>query len=290
VGQQAEDGTFTDEWGIVRAKASGDGYYHVVRPPLAGELTPNTIRAHAQRWPDPADPALVAGMGEEARRLHAETDYAVILSLPIGIFHQAQFLRGFDAWLMDLALDPRTACYLLDRLVEHWLERVRHLVAAVGENIDVIMYGDDIAHNRGPMVSPAMYRRLLKPYQMRICRTLHDRSSAKVLYHSDGDVSMLMDDFIEVGVDALNPIQVTAGGMADTAGLKARYGDRIAFWGGVDTQQVLPFWKPEEVKAEVRRLVTDLGPGGGYIVAAANDIIADVPPQNICAMWEALER
>jgi uroporphyrinogen decarboxylase len=140
------------------------------------------------------------------------------------------------------------------------------------------------------MVSPAMYRRLLKPYQMRICRTLHDRSSAKVLYHSDGDVSMLMDDFIEVGVDALNPIQVTAGGMADTAGLKARYGDRIAFWGGVDTQQVLPFWKPEEVKAEVRRLVTDLGPGGGYIVAAANDIIADVPPQNICAMWEALER
>lgn len=290
VGQQAEDGTFTDEWGIVRAKASGDGYYHVVRPPLAGELTPNTIRAHAQRWPDPADPALVAGMGEEARRLHAETDYAVILSLPIGIFHQAQFLRGFDAWLMDLALDPRTACYLLDQLVEHWLERVRHLVAAVGENIDVIMYGDDIAHNRGPMVSPAMYRRLLKPYQMRICRTLHDRSSAKVLYHSDGDVSMLMDDFIEVGVDALNPIQVTAGGMADTAGLKARYGDRIAFWGGVDTQQVLPFWKPEEVKAEVRRLVTDLGPGGGYIVAAANDIIADVPPQNICAMWEALER
>jgi uroporphyrinogen decarboxylase len=289
VGQQASDGTFADEWGIVRAKASGDGYYHVVKPPLAGELTKESIRTNAAHWPDPADPALAVGVGEEARRLHTQTDYAVILSLPIGVFHQAQFLRGFEAWLMDLALDPSTACYLLDRLVEHWLERARFLIEAVGENIDVIMYGDDIAHNTGPMVSPAMYRRLLKPYQMRVCSALHGWSSAKVLYHTDGDVSTLMGDFIDAGVDALNPIQVTAGNMADTAGLKRRYGDRIAFWGGVDTQQVLPFWKPEQVKAEVRRLVSDLAPSGGYIASASNDIIADVPPENIVAMLEALD-
>lgn len=289
VGRQAVDGTFTDEWGIVRAQASDDGYYHVIKPPLAGELTREAVRAHAQHWPDPADPALAVGIAEQAHRLHAETDYAVILSMPIGIFHQAQFLRGFTDWLMDLALVPSTACYLLDWLVEHWLERARHLIAAAGKNIDAIMYGDDIAYNSGPMVSPVMYRRLLKPYQIKICSAFHNWSSAKVLYHTDGDVSMLMEDFIEAGVDALNPIQVTAGGMADTVGLKARYGNRIVFWGGVDTQQVLPFWKPEEVKAEIRRLVAELGQGGGYIVAASNDIIADVPPENICAMWEALD-
>jgi uroporphyrinogen decarboxylase len=289
VGQQAADGTFTDEWGIVRARAGGDGYYHVVKPPLAGELTQETIRANAARWPDPADPALAVGIREEAQRLHGETACAVILSLPIGIFHQTQFLRGFEDWLMDLALDPRTACYLLDRMVEHWLERARRLIEAAGEAIDIIMYGDDIAHNTGPLVSPAMYRRLLKPYQVKICSALRSWSSAKVLYHTDGDVSLLMDDFIEAGVDALNPIQVTAGGMADIAGLKARYGDRITFWGGVDTQQVLPFWQPAEVRAEVRRLADTLGQGGGYIVSASNDIIADVPPENICAMFAAFD-
>ncbi len=287
VGSANEDGTFTDEWEVVRATSSDGKYYHVIKPPLAGDLTKEVIRAQSQHWPDPNDPALVEGIGEDACQLHEKTDYAVVLSLPLGIFHQVQFLRGFQAWLMDLALDPSLACYLLDALVERWLERARCLIAAAGGNVDVILVADDIAFNKGLYVSPRMYRTLLRPYQARMFSALQGWSTATLLYHSCGDASPVIEDLLDMGVDALNPIQTSTPGLADTAALKRRFGDRIAFWGAVDANEVLRSGTPDDVRAEVCRRVADLGPGGGYVLAASHCIAADVPPENVCAMLEA---
>jgi len=289
VGRSNGDGTYTDDWDVVRAAPKGGGIYAVVESPLAGEITTETIRAHARRWPDPTRPELTEGVSEEAQRLHEQTDYAVVLNLPLGMFHYAQFLRGYDTWLMDLALDPVVACYLHDLLLEITLEQARHLLKAAGGNVDVVCYGDDIAISSGPLVSPKMYRELLRPYLERIFEAFQEWSDAKILYHCDGDVSWLIDDLVAMEVDAINPVQVSTPGMADTAALKARFGDRITFWGAIDTERVLPFGTPEDIRAEVQRRIEDLSPSGGYVMAAVHNIQAEVPPENIVAMWEAAD-
>jgi uroporphyrinogen decarboxylase len=287
VGAPNGDGTFTDEWGVIRAAPQAGGIFGVVRSPLSGEITTETIRGQARTWPDPARPALVAGVGEAARRLRNETGYAVVLNLPLGLFHYAQFLRGYEAWLMDLALDPDLVRTLHDALLEVTLEQARHLLDAVGDAVDVVCYGDDVAANSGPLVAPRTYRQLLRPYLERVFGALRQWTGARILYHCDGDVTWLLDDLIAMGVDAINPVQVSTPGLADTAAIKARFGERIAFWGGIDTERVLPFGSPADVRAEVRRRVADLAPGGGYVLASVHNIQAEVPPENVVALFAA---
>jgi uroporphyrinogen decarboxylase len=151
--------------------------------------------------------------------------------------------------------------------------------------VDFCFFGDDVAFQDGPMMSMELYRKMVKPYHARVFSYIKSRSSAKILYHSCGSVAHLIPDLIELGVDALNPVQVSAKGM-DTKTLKREFGKDICFWGGIDTQRVLPFGSVQDVQAEVRRRVEDLGPGG-YCVCAVHNIQADVSPENICAMYDA---
>jgi uroporphyrinogen decarboxylase len=290
VGLPAGDGTCVDGYGIVRAFPPDErGHWYVVRSPLAGPITRADIAAAARSWPDPADPVVTDGLAERARRLHEATGYAVVLTLPIGVIHMAQWLRGFEDWLADLALDPELSSYLLDVLLARWLETSRRLVETVAGHVDVILFAEDVALHSGPMVSPATYARIIQPYQQRVFRALHAWSPAKILYHNCGAVTWHIEELIAQGVDALNPVQVSARGMDDTAALKRRFGDRIAFWGGIDTGHVLPHGTPADVRAEVRRRIQDLAPGGGYVLASVHNIQADVPPENICAMWEGAD-
>jgi uroporphyrinogen decarboxylase len=289
VGQPSGDGTLTDGYGVVRALPDERGHWYVVRSPLAGEISRDDIAAAARNWPDPADPIYTEGMAERARMLHQQTAYAVILNLPIGCIHTAQWLRGFDNWLMDLVLDPALSIYLLDLLLERWLATAQRLVEAVGDNVDILFFAEDVAFHNGPMVSPATYERIIHPYQKRIFQALHDWSNAKILYHNCGSVTWQINDLIDMGIDALNPVQVNSHDMGDTAALKRRFGERIAFWGAIDTGHVLPHGTPQEVRDEVFRRVNDLSPGGGYVLASVHNIQADVPPGNICAMWEAAD-
>jgi uroporphyrinogen decarboxylase len=136
------------------------------------------------------------------------------------------------------------------------------------------------------MVDLKRYRRLFKGRHKQMVDGIKARSGARLLYHCCGAVRSLVDEFVDIGVDALNPVQVSSAGM-DTAALKAEFGDRISFWGAIDTQHVLPMGRPEEVRAEVRRRVADLAPGGGYVLAAVHNIQEDVPPENILAMVDA---
>jgi len=155
--------------------------------------------------------------------------------------------------------------------------------------VDIIKIGDDLGTKTRLMISPGMYRKILKPIHADFIRFIKERTKAKVFFHTDGDVFDLVPDFIEIGVDILNPVQTSAGKMAGLAELKQRYGEKITFCGAIDTQRILPYGTPAEVRAEVRRVIEILAPGGGYMVAPVHTIMSEVPPENILAMVDAVE-
>jgi uroporphyrinogen decarboxylase len=159
----------------------------------------------------------------------------------------------------------------------------------VGPYVDVVAFGDDVAFHDRPMVDLDRYRKLFKPRHKRMVDLIKEKSEAAVLYHCCGAVKSLIEDFVDIGVDALNPVQVSSAGM-DTAELKARFGERISFWGGIDTGRVLPMGSVEDVEAEVKQRIHDLAPGGGFVLAAVHNIQEDVPPENILAMADAAFR
>jgi uroporphyrinogen decarboxylase len=163
-----------------------------------------------------------------------------------------------------------------------------HFLEALGDNVDIIKIGDDLGTQDSLMMSPDMYRQMLKPVHADYVQFIKERTSAKVFFHTDGDVFPLIDDFVEMGIDILNPIQTSAGKMSNLQELKARWGDRLTFCGGIDTQRILPRGTPEEVRAEVRRVIEILGPGGGYMVSSVHTVMNDVPAENILAMVDAV--
>jgi uroporphyrinogen decarboxylase len=280
---QLSSHSYRDEWGVVRRRAHG-GHYYVAAAPLAAATLPD-LKTYP--WPDPDDPGWVRGLVEEAQRVRRETEFALMLSLPVGFGHQSQFLRGYEGWLIDCAADPRFAAALMDRVLDVQMQVVHHLLAAVGELVDVVLYADDMGFQDRPIMSPGMFRSLIKPRQKRFLQFVKARTQAKVLYHTCGAVLPLIPDFIEAGVDVLNPVQVTAAGM-DPARLKREFGRDLAFWGGVDTQHLLPHGTPTGIRCAVEALIDTLGAGGGYVLSAANNIQADTPPAHIVAMAAAL--
>jgi uroporphyrinogen decarboxylase len=278
------DGSYQDEWGVLRSRPPGSLYYDLSKPPLQGDRTPADLERYP--WPDPHDPGRCRGLAEEARQLRAETDYALVLNMPGGIVHQAQFLRGFEDWFTDLIANPALFQALMEQLADLWVEMAVDELEAAGDCADICFYGDDMAFQNGPMMSMELYRKLIKPHHRWLFATIKSRTSAKILYHTCGSVVHLIPDLIEIGVDALNPVQVSAKGM-DSKRLKQEFGKDLAFWGAIDTQRVLPFGTPDEVAAEVRKRIEDLAPGGGYVLCAVHNIQADVSAQNICTMYDA---
>jgi uroporphyrinogen decarboxylase len=277
------DDSYQDEWGVVRSKPKDGLYYDLTRAPFQGEPTMTDLEKFA--WPDPHDPGRCRGLAEEAKRLHGGTDFAIVLNMPGGIVHQSQFMRGFEGWFTDLILNPSFFNALLEKICDLWIEMARDEFDAVGDHFDLCFYGDDMAFQNGPMMSMDLYRKMIKPHHQRLFSYIKSRTPAKILYHTCGSVVHLIPDLIELGVDILNPVQVSAKGM-DTRKLKAEFGKDISFWGAIDTQNVLPFGTPKEVGAEVRQRIDDLGPGGGYVLCAVHNLQADVPPENICAMYD----
>lgn len=289
VGTPNADGTFTDGYGLVRALPDESGHWYVVKSPLVGEITRNTINEAAKNWPSPDDPVYTQGIADMVANYHKNTDAAIILNLPLGSIHIAQWLRGYDNWLMDLVLDVDLSNYLLEVLLERWMEVTRHLIEAMGGMADAIFFAEDIAFQNGPMVSPKTYKKIIQPYQKKVFRAIQSWSDAPIIYHNCGSVTWQIEEMIDLGIAALNPLQVSAHDMGDTASLKQRFGDRMTFWGGIDTSHVLPFGTQEDVRAEVLTRVKDLNQSGGYVLASVHNIQADVHPKNICAIWDAAD-
>jgi uroporphyrinogen decarboxylase len=277
------DGRYRDEWGVIRRQPPGCHYYELDRSPLKGALDAAALARYP--WPDPTDPGITRGLRAKALELRA-TGYAVMYNARFNLVHTTQYLRGFEDWFYDLAGDHGLFRALFDAVGEVLFELNDRTLAEVGDLIDVVAFGDDIGQQDREVCCFALYRELIRPYQERVVATIRKHTRAKIMYHTCGSVLRYIPDFIEMGIDALNPVQVRARNM-DPAMLKRQFGKRIAFWGGIDTQRVLPHGTPDEVRAEVRRMFEILGPGGGYVVASVHNIQPDVPPENVLAMFDA---
>jgi uroporphyrinogen decarboxylase len=288
-GSKAGD-LFKDTWGCVWRLPPGGLYYDVVESPLAD--APADLKVlDDYPWPDPHDQTMNLDAIEEARRLHEGTDYAVFGQCFLSFFGLACFLRGFSQFLMDLVLNRNFAEALMDRILDNHEARNHHFLNAVGDHVDIVGYlGDDYATQQSTLISPALYREVMVPRQRRIIDFVRRYTDAPFFMHQDGAIFALMEDIIDVGADILNPVQYSADGMGDTRKLKEQFGDRLTFWGGgVDAQDILPHGSPDDVREEVKRRVGDLSPGGGYIFATVHNIQPDVPPENILAIYEALD-
>ncbi|MEN6603684.1 MAG: uroporphyrinogen decarboxylase family protein [Bryobacteraceae bacterium] len=273
-----------DEFGVTWQRHSGTHYINVNGPfQKLDEPTPADVDRFP--WPDPLDPARYTGLGELARALHGKTDYAVALTGWLGPVHLSQFMRGYVEWLEDLLARPSFVEALLDRFVGLWITAMDRILAECASEVDVVLFGDDIGTQNGPLFRPELYRRFIKPHHKRMVETLK-RHGVPVMYHSCGSVAALIRDLIDTGIDALNPVQVAAAGM-DTARLKREFGRDLAFWGAIDTQRVLSRGTPSDVRDEVRRRIDDLAEGGGYVLCGVHNIQAEVPPENVVAMYEA---
>jgi len=187
-----------------------------------------------------------------------------------------------------MALSPDFAGALLTRIAGLCKQVMGHFLRECGDLIDVIKIGDDLGTQDRLLMSPAMYRKVLKPIHADYIAFIRERTPARVFFHTDGDVFDLVDDFIDIGVDILNPVQTSAGRMSNLPELKRRWGSRLAFCGAIDTHRVLPSGTPDEVRREVHRVLDIMAPGGGYLVASVHTIMDDVPPENILAMVDAV--
>src|SRR5450759_732670 len=210
-----------DEWGNEWTQSRDTGLFFVSRSPLAGVIDADDVRRHP--WPDPASLIDVASVAAAARKLRGETDCAIGLDLPDGVVHLSQFLRGFDDWLMDLAGDRGALEVIMDTVTDIYVAMLVPLLQAVGDNVDLVLHCDDIAAQNGPLINPRSYRQVIKPRQKRIFETIKAHTSARLLYHSCGSIAWALPDLIEMGVDAVNPVQVSAAHM-DTRRLKEEYG------------------------------------------------------------------
>lgn len=281
--------SFVDEWGMTQHRPKDGGlYYSVVASPLDREgLTAADVHAHA--WPDTGDEGRIAGLRELAQAYRDQGRAVMIKGVLAGIFEMSQRVRGVERMMVDLASDEDLACTVLDTMVALKLRFWEMALPRLGDLVDVVSEADDYATQTSQLVSPRMFRRIFKPrLQALFARVRRLAPHAKLFFHSDGNIRPILPDLIEIGVDVLNPIHITATGM-DPAALKRDFGKEVCFWGGgVETQTVLPFGTPQEVRDNVRRNIDALAPGGGFVFNTIHNIQADVPPENIVAMVDAL--
>ena len=274
-----------DDWGSGQVEVEEGHWYPGIHPLREAEAI-DAIEAYP--WPDMDDPSRVAHVRAEAARLAADNRYA-IMATPWLLFplERAFAMQGMETFLANLALEPELAEALLRRIAGLCTQLMGHFLRELGDDVDIVKIGDDLGTEESLLMSPAMYRRILKPIHAEYIAFIRANTKAKVFFHTDGDVTDLVDDLVEIGVDILNPIQTSSGRMADIAALKRRHGGRLSFCGAIDTKRVLPYGTPSDVRAEVRRVIGTLAPGGGYLLASVHTIMDEVPPENILAMVDA---
>jgi len=279
---------YIDSWGSGAMEIAPGEWFPGVHP-LLNATTAEEVENY-DGWPDMTDPSRVAHVADVARKLATQNEYA-ILATPwlLFPFERAYAMQGLEHFLLNMALHPEFAVALLKKNAEHCKVLMGAFLDQLGGNVDIIKIGDDLGTQVSLMISPKMYRQMLKPIHADFIRFIKERTKAKVLFHTDGDVEPLIEDFIEIGVDILNPIQTSAGKMSDLVSLKSKYGGRIVFCGAIDTHRVLPFGTPDEVRAEVKRVIQALGHGGGFMLGPVHTIMGDVPAENVLAMVDAVE-
>jgi uroporphyrinogen decarboxylase len=279
-----EPEVFQDKiWKVAWRKTEAATYSPVDGPFYKEKGTLSDLEAF--EWPQPSQLENLSKWKEKALGLRQRTDRAVIARLPLGIVTLTQVLRGFEEWFTDLYFNRKFIESLMDRCAEIWMETSRLIIDGVGDEIDIVVWGDDYGSQNGPMISPEMFRQMVTPRNRKMVESIKAKTKAPVLLHTCGDVSAYLEGFLEMGIDALNPIQVSAKGM-DPVKIKAKIGDRIALWGAINIYDLVN-GSPKDIKEMVKRRIDQLAKGGGYILSATHNILADVPPVNLVAMLEA---
>lgn len=254
----------------------------------AMEQVPWSAFVHAP-WDTAAMPDFYGKLREQALAMRAASDEAMMIVCGCNLFEWGTFLRRMDNFLMDLLECPETVEGLLDALMEKHMQTLEKVCKAVGDVVDIIRFGDDLGMDTGPFMSPATYRSLFKPRHAMLCGYVKKHSKMKTFLHSCGSIRALLPDLIEAGFDIINPVQTACQGM-EPRRLKQDFGKDITFWGGgVDTRRILNQGKPEDVHRNVRENIDIFAPGGGFVFGAIHNILPDVPPENIEAMFRAVE-
>jgi len=278
---------FIDDWGGGQMEIAPEEWFPGIAP-IPDATTVDVLEKYP--WPNMDDPYRVAHVRAQAQKLHDDNQYAIMatpwLMFP---FERAFEMQGMEKFLMNLAMEPDFAQELLNKNNELCMRLMGHFLDECGDMIDIVKIGDDLGTQENLMISPRMYRRMLKPLHAEMIAMIKQKTKAKIFFHTDGDVFDLIEDFIEIGVDVLNPIQTSAGKMSNLEDLKQRYNKRIVFCGAIDTQKVLPYGTPDQVRQEVKRVIDILGKDGGYMLATVHTVMNEVPPENILAMVDAVE-
>jgi uroporphyrinogen decarboxylase len=280
-----------DEFGMGwQMPRTGGYYYDLYLSPLADCRTAQDIERYA--WPEALDPARYEGL--QLRVDHVvkrERRGVVVERMHAGMWEHAMWMRGYEQFFMDMATDPAIVHAIMSKELEITMAYWGRVLDLLDEHTLVLSTADDLGTQSGPLVSVAMYKDLIWPYHRRLFQFLKSRARTEIFifFHCDGAIWEFIPLLIEAGVDILNPWQVNCKGMDDTKRFKREFGADLTIWGGsCDTQSVLPFGTPQQVRDETRRRIEDLAPGGGYVFAPIHVIQAGVPPDNIIAWWETL--
>ncbi len=280
---------FWDKFGIFwgRDPERSRRLFNPVVHPFADFKTAQQIREY--NWPDGRDSHQFLGLREYAQNLHENTHYALIGRSMGCLFQWTHYLFGFDRAMRHLLHDPDLMTAAMEGLLEYFTRFATEYLDRVGDCVQTVQITSDLSGQSGPLLSPRLYRKMIKPIEAEFARRLHALADVKINYHCCGSPIAFMPDFVEIGYDALNPVQVSAYDM-DPCSLKRRFGDQICYWGGAcDPQHTLPFASPEDVKKEVRYNMKCLKPGGGFIAASVHNITYDVPPENIVALFDGIQ-
>ncbi len=275
---------YIDMWGVPY-KATEDRDHCVVDGAPMRPATLETIDDF--QWPDPNDPEQFKGLREKAKTLYENTDYVIGAdAIKAGVLMNALQLRGYDQFFMDLVIDKEFAEALMDRILDTLKQMWSRYMEAVGPYVQVAYVTDDLGSQSSLLISPKLFREMLKPRMKELHDHIKSLADVKLMFHTDGAVLPLVDDFLEMNVDILNPVQTSVSGLEDTFALKKTFGDRLSFHGAIDVQQMLPNASTEELEQEIARRVYDLGRNGGYILAPCHNIGHDIPPENVVTLFE----
>lgn len=276
---------------LVLKMPAGGYYFDSLHCPLAGATSTQDIDAcmsQIEAYDRPAHLDMTyEELAQKARSLRNSSDRLLVGYFGGHIFQAAQSLRGWDTFLMDLLSNRSFAEALLDQLAEANIQRFERYAETVAQHVDIVHFEDDLGMQDRPLLRPSLYRQVVKPYHEKLFRFAKSRCDALLLLHTDGAVAPFIPDFIDMGIDALNPVQVSAAGM-DPKHLKQEFGRDIAFWGGAcDSQTILPYATSQQVSDEAKRRLDELAAGGGYVFSPIHNVQAEVPPQNVVALFKA---
>jgi uroporphyrinogen decarboxylase len=280
-----------DEFGIGwQMPKEGGHYYDLYHHPLAHAESSKDVESYS--WPDPLDPARFSGLKERVEKVIDEEKKAYVMGrMSAGMWEHAIWLVGYNKFFMDMILNEKLIHAIMEKMLELKMKYWGKYLDIVGENALVVSAADDLGSQNGLLVSLDMYKKLIWPYHKRLFHYLKKKAKGKlyIFFHNDGAIMETIPLLIEAGIDILNPFQVNCRGM-NTGVFKKEYGKDLTIWGGSCDPRVMEFGTPEEVRIETRKRIEDLAPGGGFICASIHIIQGGVPPENIMAWWETLQK